>query len=118
MKDSLELKKTLIDMPGNKFDEGKAPVTQFLRQFPKAIAYVSHISQYGHEKYGEKEDNDKWDNWKKVKNGKFRYEQAAGRHLLETDGKHDESKFLHMGHVAWNALASLELALDEGEDVL
>lgn len=117
MKNSLVIKKTLINMPGNKFDEGKAPVTQLLRQFPKAIAYIALISQYGHEKYGEEEDNEKWDNWRKVENNKFRYEQAAGRHLLETNGKFDDSTFLHIGHVAWNALARLELELDENKSI-
>lgn len=103
-------------MKGKKFDEGKAPVTQFLRQFPKAIAYLAKLSEYGHNKYGEEEDNEKWDNWKKVENGKFRYEQAIGRHLLETDGKVDESGFLHIAHTAWDAIARLELELDEDKD--
>jgi len=100
-------------MKGKKFDSGKPPVTQFLRQFPKAIAYLSKLSEYGHNKYGEEEDNEKWDNWKKVENGKFRYEQALGRHLLEENGEVDESGFLHIAHTAWDAIAALELELNE-----
>lgn len=104
-------------MKGKKFDTDKAPVTQFLRQFPLAIAYVAKVSEYGHYKYGEKEDGEKWDNWKKVENAKFRYEQALGRHLLEKDGEKDtESGFYHLAHDAWNALAILQLKL-ESEDL-
>ena len=100
---------------GRKDDKGKPPVTQFLRQFPKAIKYLAKLSEYGHNKYGTEEDNKKWDNWKKVENAEFRYKQAAGRHLLEEGGPIDESGFKHIAQVAWNALADLELELEDEE---
>lgn len=99
-------------MAGKKFDEGKAPVTQFLRQFPLAIECLAKLSEYGHKQYGEAEDDAAWDNWKKVPNALFRYEQARGRHLIEKNGEIDESGFYHVAHDAWDALAVLQLKLE------
>lgn len=109
MKNTLTVKST-TKILGKKFDQGKSPVTQLLRQFPKAIDYIARVSEYGHGKYGSDEEIE-WDNWKKVDNAKFRYEQACGRHLLHRGL--DESGFHSMAHTAWNALAVLELTLDE-----
>lgn len=100
-------------MKGRKYDTGKPPVTQFLRQFPKAIAYLSQVSEYGHQKYGEAENDEKWDNWEHLENAKFRYEQAIGRHLLEKSSSLDESGFFSIAHAAWDAIAVLELILNE-----
>lgn len=100
-------------MNGRKDDSGKPPVTQFLRQFPKAIAYLSLVSQYGHNKYGEGENEANWDNWKFVENAKFRYEQAIGRHLLERSESLDESGYYSIAHAAWDAIAVLEKLLEE-----
>lgn len=116
MKNSTKKKKTgkkITKRTGRKDDAGKAPVMQFLRQFPNAIEYVSRISEYGHKEYGKDiEDQEKWDNWKYVDNAEFRYTQALGRHALEKDGSKDlKSGFLHIGHAAWNALAVLEKKL-------
>lgn len=102
---------------GRKDDKGKPPVTQFLRQFPKAIKYLAKLSEYGHNTYGAEEDNDAWDNWKKVENAKFRYEQAGGRHALEEEGPIDESGFKHVAHAAWNFIAVLELELEDEEQI-
>lgn len=96
---------------GQKNDQGKPFVTKFLRQFPDAIKYVSKVSEYGHKKYGKEEDEEMWDNWKHVPNAKERYEQAMGRHILDTIDK--ESGFKSIAMVAWNALARLQLELDE-----
>ena len=98
---------------GKKNDQSKPPVTQFLRQFPNAMKYLALVSEYGHRKYGEEEDNENWDNWAKVENGRFRYEQALGRHMLEKHDHIDESGFLSIAHTAWNAIAVLEKTLQE-----
>lgn len=100
---------------GSKFDDEKPPVLQFLHQFPRAIAYLSSISKYGHDKYGKEENQEDWDNWKHVENRKYRYEQAMGRHSLEKSEHLDESGFYSVGHTGWNALAILETILEEQE---
>lgn len=104
---------------GSKFDTGKAPVFQLLHQFPKAIEYISLISEHGHNKYGSSENSENWDNWKHVEDKKFRYEQAMARHMLKkSDHLDDDSGFLSIGHTAWNALAILETLLEKNELVI
>lgn len=104
----------ILNKKGNKHDEGKPPVTQLLRQFPSAIKYVSKCSKYGHDRYGETENEESWDNWRYVDNAKFRYKQAAGRHFLEENGKFDEESGLyHKAHAIWNLLAELQFQLEE-----
>jgi len=104
----------ILNKKGNKNDAGKPPVTQLLRQFPSAIKYVSKCSEYGHKEYGEKENEELWDNWRYVEEAKFRYKQAAGRHFLEENGKFDEGSGLyHIAHCIWNLLAELQFQLEE-----
>jgi len=99
---------------GKKHDSGKPPVSQFLRQFPLALAYVSRCSEYGHNTYGEEEDAVHWDNWRHVENAKFRYNQAAGRHfIMPNNSLDDKSGLLHISHSIWNQLAVLQLTLEE-----
>lgn len=102
-------------MIGKKFDGGKSPVTQAcLHYFPKALCAVSEVSGYGAAKY-EVPFSDK--NWTTVPNGYERYSDALGRHLLSegSEGMYDsESKLMHAAHAAWNALARLELLLNNG----
>ena len=100
---------------GSKFDESKPPVAQLLHQFPRAIAYLSKVSEYGHNKYGKEENNETWDNWKHVENKKFRYEQALGRHFLELSDHLDESGFYSISHTVWNGLAILETIIEDNE---
>lgn len=105
-------------MEGNKYDEGKPPVAKLLRQFPNAIRYLSLISEYGHNKYGTKDNDKEWDNWKHVSNRTERYDNAHSRHSLESLDHFDESGFLSAGHTAWNALAVLESILLDQEERL
>jgi len=103
---------------GSKFDEGKPPVTQLMRQFPRALRYISQISEFGHNKYGSTENEGEWDNWKHVTDRKYRYEQAIGRHhLFKSEEPDSESGFMHVGHTGWNALAVLETILEEQEEL-
>lgn len=95
-------------MSGIKKDDGKPPVVRgCLRLFPLALAEVARISEKAQEKYPS------YDNWQKVENGFERYTDALGRHLLAeaTEERDTESGMLHAGHVAWDALARLELKL-------
>jgi hypothetical protein len=94
---------------GVKIDQGKAPVWQgVMKNFPHALLQVAHVSLYGSTKYPSYQD------WHLVVNGDVRYAEALGRHWLQVaageqfDG---ESNLLHLAHVAWNALAVLELEL-------
>ena len=96
-----------------KFDTGKAPILQgCVQRFPLAIEQVSRISAYGKAKYGT------FDGWEKLEDAVGRYSDALGRHLLlaKSEGPYDvgDSGLPHMGQVAWNALAVLELLLCEG----
>lgn len=98
--------------PGSKLDAGKPKIVQgVLRYFPRAIAAVAGISEFGANKY-------LWNGWESVPDGISRYEEAEVRHILkeETEGPGDyDSLHYHKAHKAWNALASLELFLREQE---
>ena len=94
--------------PGAKLDKGK-PKAGVLSDFGLALLEVARVGTYGAEKYSRS-------GWVEVPDGEIRYTDAMWRHLLaekeeETD---EESGFLHEAHVAWNALARLELKLREG----
>lgn len=95
--------------PGAKLDAGKPLLLQgvFL-YFPLALTEVARVSTEGAVKYT-------WRGWESVKGGRERYAEALARHLLAQgwDGKalDQDSKSLHAAHVAWNALAQLELTL-------
>ena len=93
-------------VPGAKLDAGKAPIVSgLLQHFPLACAEVARVTAYGAKEYT-------WLGWRSVPNGIVRYTDALGRHLAEPDGSMDgKSKLLHAAHVAWNALARLELLL-------
>lgn len=93
-------------MIGRKDDTGKPPVVKgFMAYFPNALAAVADVSKFGASKYD-------WGNWRHVDNGVERYTEALGRHLLQ-DGVDSESGLLHAAHTAWNAMARLELMLQE-----
>lgn len=100
---------------GKKHDTGKAPVAQGLFQyFPAALKAVALVSKYGAQKYdltyAER-------NWAKVEDAKKRYSDALARHVVDSQtpsGQYDEeSKLLHIAHAAWDALAVLELTLQD-----
>lgn len=97
-----------------KLDAGKSPVFKgFMQYFPRAMRAVADISQYGFEKYRE------WGGWKKLADAPNRYEDALARHQIDMakGEKFDqESGRWHIAHRAWNAMATLELALIELED--
>lgn len=103
-------KKEDISRGAVKYDGGKAPVYRgALSYFPRAIAAVAAVSDFGAKKYA-------WKGWEHVEDGINRYSDALARHLIE-EGQgvmldHD-SGLLIAAHTAWNALARLELIIKE-----
>ena len=93
--------------PGAKLDGGKIRAGLVLGGFSRALEHVAAVGTYGAAKYS---DN----GWRAVPAGEQRYTDALWRHLLqEAQGLEcdPESHLLHAAHVAWNALARLELML-------
>lgn len=95
-----------------KYDAGKAPVFRgAVSYFPRAISAVASVSAFGASKYA-------WQGWRGVPDGFERYSDALVRHLTyEGEGEvlDPDSGLLHAAHAAWNALARLELLLEERE---
>lgn len=97
--------------PGAKLDAGKNRMGLVLNGFPHALLAVGEVATYGANKYSDH-------GWMKVPNGHERYTDAMLRHLLaEASGKRidDETGLTHAAAVAWNALARLELMLNQLE---
>lgn len=97
------------NQPGAKLDAGKPRLSLVLLGFPHALTLVGEVGTYGAKKYT---DN----GWVSVPNGIERYSDAMLRHLLEEAIGPDidrESELLHAAHVAWNALARLELMIQQ-----
>lgn len=100
-------------VPGAKLDAGKAPVMRgVIQYFPRALRAIAEVSEIGAEKYS-------WKGWEQVPDGVNRYSDALGRHLLDDAiAPYDTATGkLHKAHIAWNALAILEMILREEENV-
>lgn len=97
--------------PGTKLDDGK-PKSGILGDFSRALNAVAEIGTFGAEKYSR-------GGWQHVDNGIERYSDAMWRHLLAecSNELDDESGMKHAAHLAWNALARLDLMIREQEDV-
>ena len=92
---------------GVKLDMGKPRLDLVLGGFARALLAVGKIGTFGAQKYT---DN----GWINVPNGEQRYTDALLRHLLaERSGQYydDESGLMHAAHVAWCALARLDLQI-------
>lgn len=101
---------------GAKLDAGKVRPALILSGMPRALMAVAEVGTYGARKYTA-------NGWKDVPDGVTRYTDAMDRHrLAEGIGMVDaESGLLHAAHLAWNALARLELlivATDVSEPVI
>ena len=91
--------------PGAKLDAGK-PMAGVLGDFGLALTAVAEVGTFGANKYTR-------GGWQSVPNGIERYTDAAWRHLLQ-EGQETvdiDSGLDHAAHMAWNALARLELML-------
>ena len=96
---------------GIKHDRDKNRAYQILGEFPLALSEIVTVGEYGAKKYS-------LHNWKYVEEGYLRYSDAMMRHILcEISGEvHDrESEILHAAHTAWNALARLQLLMEDAE---
>ncbi len=93
---------------GAKLDAGKVRPSLIIGGMPRAMLAVARVGTYGAEKYTE-------DGWRDVPDGIKRYTDAMDRHRLQEAVApcDDESGLLHAAHLAWNALARLELMLLE-----
>lgn len=99
--------------PGVKLDDGKIRLsTLVLGYFPRALMALGFVSEFGAEKYT-------IDGWSSVPGAHTRYSDAMVRHqLAELAGEFTDadSGLAHDAHLAWNALARLELRLREEEN--
>lgn len=90
---------------GLKHDSGKPIAGVLFEDFPMALSGVADIATFGANKY---ERN----SWRNVDNAHQRYSDALVRHML-AKGKGEvndpESGMPHSWHIAWNALALIEL---------
>ena len=94
--------------PGAKLDAGKVEVGLIFDDMPRALLAVAEIGTYGRHKYSK-------GGWKHVEDGIERYTNAMDRHRLREsiEGIDQETEMLHAAHLAWNALARLELMIRE-----
>ena len=84
--------------------------TGVLKYFPNALKYVSKISYIGNQQH----HPDKPLHWDKSKSTDQL--DALTRHLIDhTTDSLDDDGMLHLGKVAWRALAALEDQLDKNE---
>ena len=94
-----------LHAPGAKDDKAK-PMAGVLLDFSRALQTVVDVGTYGAKKYTRA-------GWATVPEGSQRYTDAMMRHLLamdvDPDGLDKETGLPHLAHVAWNALAVLEL---------
>lgn len=93
--------------PGAKLDAGKPLAGLVLGDFAHALAAVVDVGTFGASKYSPS-------GWLSVPQGHARYTDAMLRHwLAEASGQALDAQtgLAHAAHLAWNALARLELAL-------
>lgn len=97
--------------PGAKLDLGKVRMGLVICGFSKALLEVGKVGTYGANKYSP-------NGWKIVPNGFDRYSDAMFRHFLkaEVELNDPDTGLSHLAHAAWNALAVLELLLQEKEN--
>lgn len=99
---------------GVKQNIGKLPMDKMISiQFPKALEAVCRATLFGHNKY--KETDKDFLNFKRVEEGSQAYADAIQRHNLNKAQTDDESGLPHIYHKCWNALAELELWIEENE---
>lgn len=109
---------TVIVKPkGEKFDDGKVRLGLNDDYFPRAQMALAAVSMYGLRKYAT--SNAAGSGWQEVPDGMRRYgDDAERRHKLlsKIEGPYDvqDSGLAHLQQRAWNAVAELELALQQG----
>lgn len=91
---------------GAKLDADKVRPDLIFSGMPRALLAVAEVATFGAQKYTE-------NGWMSVPDGVKRYTAAMDRHRLASDERDEQSGLLHAAHLAWNALARLELMLRE-----
>ena len=94
---------------GVKLDDNKPRLDLVLGDFATALWGVGLVGTFGANKYCDK-------GWHEVENGIERYSNALLRHYLNyKSGEIDdiESGLPHLAHLAWNALAILQLYMEQ-----
>jgi len=103
-----------LNSPGAKADAGKNRVWLMLAGFSRAIEEVSKVTTIGANKYTP-------NGWVDVSDGKARYMDAFGRHMLKLgageifDNGKGGTGCYHKAQMIWNLLAAFELELRENE---
>jgi len=95
---------------GAKLDAGKNRLGLVLGDFSRALEQVGLVGTFGAAKYSD-------GGWVDVPEGVDRYTDAMLRHYMAEargDAVDDQTKLLHAAHLAWNALARLDLMLRNG----
>jgi hypothetical protein len=89
--------------PGSKADANKQ-IAGVLLDFSRALEAVADVGTFGANKYTR-------GGWQTVPQGEQRYMDALMRHLLKMQREEldPDSGLDHLAHLAWNALAVLEL---------
>lgn len=93
--------------PGAKLDAGKLKASLVLGDFSRALTEVIRVGTFGANKYTDH-------GWLAVPDGVNRYSDAMQRHYLKEQSGEQldaDSGLVHASHLAWNALARLELML-------
>lgn len=98
-----------IKKEGKKYSQDKAPMGMLLKQFPLALEAVAMRSKQGHEGKYRDQDRD-WMNFKRVPNAIEQYTDGTARHLADIGD--DEDNLGHASATAWNALARLQLIME------
>lgn len=81
--------------------------TGVLKYFPDALKYVSKVSKAGNDQHHPGKPLH-WDKSKSTDN-----EDALARHLIDhSQDPVDDDGLLHLGKVAWRALAALQIHLE------
>lgn len=89
-----------------KFDHEKPMPHLVIDSMSLALMEVAKVATFGARKYEP-------ESWKLVDNGSTRYKSALYRHLLAPEELDEESELDHLAHVAWNALALLQLKMEQ-----
>lgn len=90
---------------GKKDDSAKPRLDLVLGDFSDALWEVGRVGTFGANKYTDR-------GWHEVENGRERYASALLRHYLNFKRGEEldiESNLPHLAHLAWNALAILQL---------
>lgn len=104
----------IFETEGKKYDTGKPLVGTLCDVFPRSLLMLGKVIEFGTHKYPDP------NNWKKVDGAFRRYQDSMMRHYIKFKCGKDfdsETKLPHLAHLAWNALAILELFLmSDGRD--